>query len=114
MLIVVCWYHREILVQWTTRDSGTPTVSYGTESGNYNLSASGTSHTYNASDLCGSPANDTAYVNPGSLHIVKLKGLEYSTEYFYIFGDAVRHLHLSAASHNSLAVLLIFGISAST
>ena len=67
-----------------------PTVKYGTKSGTYTTSETGTTHTYSAADMCGSPANDTAYVAPGSLHVVTLSNLTDSTEYYYAFGDPVR------------------------
>ena len=52
--------------------------------------AAGTTHTYTAADLCGSPANSTGYVAPGSFHNVTLANLTASTHYFYRFGDPVR------------------------
>ncbi|KAK9804531.1 hypothetical protein WJX73_005386 [Symbiochloris irregularis] len=77
----------EMKVQWTTRDPGTPTVKYGTKSGTYTKTATGKTVTYNAQSMCGSPANDTGYVPPGSLHRVNLTGLTTSTRYYYVFGD---------------------------
>ena len=88
-----CGICSQVTVSWTTKDPGTPTVRYGTESAQYTDETTGTTHTYNASDMCGSPANDTAYVDPGSLHRVLLDNLTDSTQYFYVFGDPVSPEH---------------------
>ena len=45
------------------------------------------SFTYNASEMCGSPATDFGYIDPGLLHQVTLTGLTPGTRYFYICGD---------------------------
>lgn len=97
---------RQLLVQWTTRDPGTPTVRYGTESGQHTETATGATHTYSAADMCGSPANDTAYVAPGSLQIVSLDNLTESTQYFFIYGDSVRRLTVKlTAAHQRCTML---------
>ena len=80
----------EMKVQWTTRDPGTPTVKYGTKSGQYTKTATGKTVTYYAETLCGSPGNSTGWVPPGSLHRVNLTALTTSTRYYYVFGDPVR------------------------
>lgn len=78
-----------MLVQWQTRDAGSPMVKYGTSPGMYTLTANGTNTTYTAADLCGAPANSTGFVNPGAINRVLLTGLAPSTRYYYIYGDAV-------------------------
>lgn len=78
----------QIIVQWTTRDAGSPTVQFGTTKGGpYPSTVAGTSVTYNASTMCGEPANSTGYVDPGSLHRATLTSLKPSTRYYYVYGD---------------------------
>ena len=84
-------------VQWTSRDAGTPTVKYGTQSGKYAGTVTGLSHTYNASTLCGHPANDTGYVAPGTFHNATITTVP-STRYYYVFGDPVRGGALAATA----------------
>ena len=86
-------------MQWTTRDAGTPTVMYGTQSGKYTSTVTGLSHTYNASTMCGEPANSTGYVAPGTFHNATITTIP-ATQYYYVFGDPVGptlRVHLSFA-----------------
>ena len=70
-------------MQWTTRDALMPTVQYGTASGQYTTNVTGLTHTYNASTLCGHPANDTGYVAPGTFNNATII-TKPSTRYFYV------------------------------
>ena len=83
------------MVQWTTRDAGRPEVRYGSAPGQYTATVPATTHTYTAADLCGSPANSTGYVPPGSLHVATLDGLMPSMRYYYTFGDPVSQYMIS-------------------
>ena len=48
---------REIVVQWTTKDAGSPVVRMGTDpSAPYTITANATSTTYLRNDMCGSIA----------------------------------------------------------
>lgn len=40
-------------------------VSYGTQSGKYTQTAAASSTTYTRADMCGPPANDTGFRDPG-------------------------------------------------
>ncbi len=42
---------REMVLQWTTADTGTPTAKLGTAPGNYSITATGNSSTYLPADL---------------------------------------------------------------
>ncbi|XP_064391290.1 uncharacterized protein LOC135339098 [Halichondria panicea] len=76
--------HNEMRVQWTTGKECVPTVHYGRLPDNLNLKATGISRTYAASDMCGPPANMSAYfINPGYLHDVLLTDLTPNTQYYY-------------------------------
>jgi len=80
---------RDIRVMFTTNGFDTPRVQYGTASGAYTLSASGTSVTYRADMMCGSPATTIGanyFINPGVMHDVLLPNLALSTRYYYRFG----------------------------
>ncbi|XP_064391303.1 uncharacterized protein LOC135339110 [Halichondria panicea] len=76
--------HNEMRVQWTTGKECVPTVHYGRLPDNLNLKATGISRTYTASDMCGPPANMSAYfIDPGYLHDVLLTDLTPNTQYYY-------------------------------
>ena len=50
----------------------------------------GTSHTYEAAQMCNAPANQTSqqyFRDPGFIHNVLLKNLELGTTYYYQFGN---------------------------
>ncbi len=79
----------EMLVQWTTRDKGSPVVRWGTRSGELSSSSSATTDTYRREDLCGGVANSTGYINPGLFHTAKMSGLAPDTRYFYAYGNEV-------------------------
>jgi predicted MPP superfamily phosphohydrolase len=69
----------EMVATWVTRGmTPTSTVEYGTTSGTYDHSTSGTNHTY----------TDGGWV--GRIHDVELTGLTPDTQYFYRVGDELR------------------------
>ena len=84
----------EMLVQWTTRDKGSPVAFWRAKSGNRTSNASASSDMYRREDLCGGVAKSTGYINPGIFHTAKLTGLQPSTEYLYSYGDEVHPLFL--------------------
>jgi len=79
----------QMMVEWTTADVTTPVVMYGTTNGSLTMMVSATTKTYNASSMCGSPANSTGYIDPGMLHSALLSNLSYNTRYYYQYGDMV-------------------------
>jgi acid phosphatase type 7 len=79
----------EMLVQWTTRDVGTPVVKYGKTRGEYDYQVPGVTDTYSKEDMCGEPASSSGWIDPGLLHTAAMSGLEPDTQYFYIVGDEV-------------------------
>lgn len=79
-----------MVVEWTTADATTPVVMYGTTNGSLTRTVSATTKTYNASSMCGAPANSTGYIDPGMLHSAVLSNLSYNTRYYYQYGDKVR------------------------
>lgn len=81
----------EMRVMFVTASFHTPVVEYGRTSGVYTNRATGTSVTYSADMICGSPANITSagyFINPGVMHDVLLVGLAPSTKYYYRYGTA--------------------------
>ena len=87
-----CAAYREVVLQWTTRDSGNPTARVGTSPGNYSITATGRTQTYYPADLCTAPANDTGYIFPGFFNAVVVGDLLPSTKYYYTVGDPVSAL----------------------
>jgi hypothetical protein len=79
----------EMRVQWTTGVQYTPTVEYGPcDGGKLDRLSTGTSRTYQASDMCGPPANLSAhFIHPGYMHDVILTGLQPNTKYCYRYGS---------------------------
>ncbi|PRW45579.1 Metallo-dependent phosphatase [Chlorella sorokiniana] len=77
----------EVRVQWVTRDRGQPAVRWGTASGSLQHSAAGDSLTYSRAEMCGPPANDSGWMEPGWLHGAVMSGLQPATRYFYQYGD---------------------------
>ena len=78
----------EMRVQWTSGTSSVPMVWYGFTADQLNWTATGVSRTYTASDMCGSPANESInFIDPGFLHDVLLTGLHPSTLYYYQYGS---------------------------
>lgn len=111
-------YCRQVIMQWTTRDAGSPVAKLGTQarpvlafvqplpepelllciqlrcpflqSGNYSITKQGNSTTYTPADLCTSPANDTGYIFPGRFQRVLVDNLSPNTKYYYVVGDMVQ------------------------
>lgn len=79
----------QMVVEWTTADATTPVVMYGTVNGSLTMMMSAATKTYNASSLCGAPANSTGFIDPGMLHTAVLSNLSYNTRYYYQYGDMV-------------------------
>ena len=78
----------QMRVSWTTGTSSPPVVYYGTSRDNLTLYESGISKTYTIFDMCGPPANDSAFfLDPGNLHDVLLTDLKPKTTYSYKFGS---------------------------
>lgn len=77
-----------MLVSWATQSAtDAPEVRWGTEPGQYQLSAPAAIRTYNASDLCQAPANSLGWKTPGALYSANLTGLQPATAYFYVVGS---------------------------
>ena len=57
---------RQVVVQWTTRDAGSPVAQVGTTSGQYTQTAAAVSNTYPRSLMVGPPANTVGYFDPVS------------------------------------------------
>ena len=76
-----------MLVQWTTRDKGTPVVRWRAKGSSVSSNATASSDTYTRADLCGGVANSTGFIDPGQFHTARLIGLRPSTEYLYSYGD---------------------------
>jgi hypothetical protein len=74
-------------VVWVTKNSSNPQVKWGTASGGYTHILDADSSSYSASDMCGSPAIDFGYRDPGLLHKAKLSGLQPGLTYYYVCGD---------------------------
>lgn len=72
----------------TGSNPGTPVAMYG-KGANPTVKVDGTSSTYEASDMCGSPANLTGtgqFMSPGMLHTVELTNLQPDAQYSYKVG----------------------------
>ena len=57
---------RQVVVQWTTRDVGSPVAQVGTASGAYTQTAVAVTNTYPRSEMVGPPANSFGYFDPVS------------------------------------------------
>ena len=89
----------EMRVMWTSGTNQKPIVEYGpchncyssdftSERTQLSLTATGTSSTYTAKNMCGPPANQTIHFrHPGYLHNVLLTGLKPNVVYCYRFGS---------------------------
>lgn len=59
-----CDICREVSVQWTTRDVGTPVIKFGTSPGQYGAPVPAKTGGYTRDILCGVPANSYGYFDP--------------------------------------------------
>eukprot|EP01111_Echinosteliopsis_oligospora_P008248 TRINITY_DN2377_c0_g1_i1.p1 TRINITY_DN2377_c0_g1~~TRINITY_DN2377_c0_g1_i1.p1 ORF type:complete len:580 (-),score=162.90 TRINITY_DN2377_c0_g1_i1:5-1744(-) len=73
---------------WTSLHSSSPSVQWGEKSGQYTEQAQATTNTYTQEDMCGSPASDIGWYNPGLIHSAYLSNLVPNQEYFYVYGDS--------------------------
>ena len=93
----------EMVVSFTTGVAGVPVVQYGPTFDDsfaydedflpFSFQTTGSSITYDATDMCGEPANVTEpglFVSPGHLHTVRLQGLTVDSDYSYRVGVRTR------------------------
>lgn len=59
---------------WSSATSTTPTVRWGTASGQLDRVVQATTKTISKSEVCGSPANTTGYRDLGLIHTAALSG----------------------------------------
>jgi len=79
----------EMVVQFKTDKVGVPVVHYGVDKDSMLLSATGTSKTYKATDMCQEPATKEEpgkFLPPGQLHVVTLTHLDPDRKYYYRVG----------------------------
>ncbi|KAJ0400176.1 hypothetical protein ATCC90586_000783 [Pythium insidiosum] len=80
----------EMRVMWTSSKVSAPMVWYGTSPSRLDRSALATARTYDASDMCSSPATKMGaqfFRDPGLLHSAVMTDLEPNTTYFYVVGS---------------------------
>ncbi len=63
-------------------------VRWGSTSGTYTSTVSGSSFTYGVKDMCGEPATSIGFRNPGTFHSAVIAGLAWNQTIYYTFGDA--------------------------
>lgn len=73
----------ELMVTWVSNDLTRPVIYWGTVSGSYTQVTWSESSSYNASDMCSSPAIDFGYRAPGAIHSAILSNLEPGELYYY-------------------------------
>ena len=88
---VACMVCSEMLVQWTTKDSPSPEVRWGFQSGQYPYKAAASSLTYTKDDLCGPPAKAQGWLDPGTFHRAVMTNLHPGQRYYYTYGDEVSY-----------------------
>jgi hypothetical protein len=77
----------KLIIHFTTGKDGVPVAMYGI--GTPNTKVEGTSLTFEASDMCAAPANQTdtgKFIAPGMLHTIELTDLQPNTTYTYKVG----------------------------
>lgn len=74
-------------VTWTTANAASPVVRYGTKPGEYTMSMTAQSTTYNQNSMCGEPAKSRGWISPGLIHTAILQNLQPDVQYYYIVGD---------------------------
>lgn len=75
---------------WSSANSATPTVKWGTASGKYTNVASAATSSIARTDVCGAPANTIGWRETGLIHTAPIQGMLAlaNTRIYYIFGDA--------------------------
>jgi hypothetical protein len=66
----------EMRITWTTYNSGSPAVRWGTVPGQYTKEVAATTSTYTREQMCGAPANSTGWHDPGVFHSAVMGKLE--------------------------------------
>ena len=74
-------------VQFNTRDVGSTVVQWGTSASELSRKTEPVTTTYTAEEMCGSPAADWGWLDPGQFHTATLGPLEANTRYYYRAGD---------------------------
>ena len=76
---------------WSSKDSSTPTLKWGIQSGVYIHEVPASTSTIDQSEMCGAPANSTGWRDLGAIHTATfsdIRLLDTSYDYaYYIFGD---------------------------
>ncbi|XP_065181064.1 uncharacterized protein LOC135811750 [Sycon ciliatum] len=98
----------EMSIMWVAQAVKPSLVEYRrvtSEESEHIITASGTSHTYTASDMCNHPANITGsllFRHPGYIHRVVLRNLAANTEYEYRFGAGTTGIVSAAAEEETI------------
>jgi len=79
----------EMLVQWVTKDQGSPVVKWGMSPGDHKFQASAKTTTYTRDDMCGGHAATVGWIEPGLFHAAVMTGLKPGRRYYYTYGDEV-------------------------
>jgi hypothetical protein len=74
-------------VSWVCGAVSNPQVKWGISPGKYSSSSKATWSTYKASDLCGTPAIDLGWQEPGWIIVANITDLSPGVTYYYIVGD---------------------------
>jgi len=76
----------EMKVTWVSKQLSNPVVKFGT-SQQSTTTIKATTTTYTKNDLCGFPANDFGFRDPGYIHSATLSNLMPQQQYYYSYGD---------------------------
>ena len=78
-------------LSWSSYNSTTPTLKWGTISGSYTNIVIANTTTIDKSSLCGWPANDHGWRDMGLIHSAYLEGMKNlaNEKLYYIFGDEI-------------------------
>ena len=77
----------EMVVVWSTLNASKPMVQWGTSPQSLVHSTSSSFSSYTSSDMCGSPAKDFGWRDPGLIHKAVMRDLQGGTTYYYKVGD---------------------------
>lgn len=86
-----------MLLQWTSLNYSNPQAQWGKKANKYLYTALSNVTTYTQSEMCGPPASESGWADPGMLHQALLTNLEPSTRYHYRVGDPVSNSRHSRA-----------------